>query len=164
MPVIVTARPTLPPGLVLLGLSALLWPVTPLVGAPLLLIGAGLASSYEGLSFDLTRRRYRYFTWILGWPAGRWQPLPATTRVVLKPHSDIVVYDAHRHGSAPRSSSVHIDSSGRYHHLTLLLSVPGSVIGEVLSEYPLRRRAQAVATGRRIAGLLGVPLLIMDGV
>lgn len=161
MPVIVTARPTLAPGLCLLGLGALLWQVTPLVGAPLLLIGAGLASSFECLRFDLARRRYGYFTWILGWPAGRWGPLPATTRVVLKPHSDIVVYDAHRHG---RQGAVHVDSSGRYHHLTLLLSVPGSTIGEVLAEFTLRRRAQAVATGQQIAKLLGVPLLILDGV
>ncbi|MCC3159553.1 hypothetical protein LJ737_20090 [Hymenobacter sp. 15J16-1T3B] len=144
----------------LFGVFALL--AAPAVGCLLLLIGAAIATSYRAVELDIARRRYRNFTWVLGWHAGRWAPLPPTTRVVLKPHSDTIVYAASRRGRFGTDS--YISSSGRYEHLTLLLSVPDSIIGEVMEEFTLRQRARAIAVGQRLAEVLGVPLLVLEGV
>lgn len=124
-----------------------------LIGALSLLLSAALGSSYDGIELDVFEQRYRHFTWVLGRHLGRWNALPPTTRVVIKPHSDYI--ETRGSSGSP--------SSRRYEHLTLLLSIPGSVIGEVLAEYPLSARSWALAVGQELADALQVPLLVLEG-
>ncbi|OON68595.1 hypothetical protein [Hymenobacter sp. CRA2] len=146
----------------LFGLLCLLAYSSWIGSAPGLIIGTAIATSYRAIELEPARRRYRNFTWVLGWHAGTWEPLPPTTRVVLKPHSDTIVYAASHCGRYGTES--YISSSGRYEHLTLLLSVPNSIIGEVMEEFPLVQRRRAIAVGQELAEALGVPLLILEGV
>lgn len=155
MPEIQTTPRNWSNGAICLVLGLLILTKAPVLGLMSLGIGLTLATTYQGIEFDLQRRRYRNFFWVLGYYGGSWQRLPATSRVVLKPHSDVVI---RRSGSMAGNAA-----SERYQHLTLLLSVPGSIIGEVMAEFPLRQRQRAVATGQWIADLLGVPLLILEG-
>lgn len=141
---------------VLLGLLCLARNEHVVVGLALTVVGLVLATSYQGLELDVASQRYRQFHWLLGLRLGSWQRLPKAVRVVLKPHSDILTRST---GSRNGSSR-----TGRYAHLTLLLSIPGSIIGEVMAEFPLAGRARAVAVGEQLAGLLGVPLLLVEGV
>ncbi|KAA9327149.1 hypothetical protein F0P96_18100 [Hymenobacter busanensis] len=114
-----------------------------------------LSFSYEGIEVDLSDRRYRHFTWLLGLAIGSWQPLPPVQRVVLKAHSDIITSST---GSRTNYTSE------RYQHLTLLLSVPDSIIGEVIREFGTGQNAQAIAVGQQLADVLQVPFVVMPDV
>lgn len=109
------------------------------------------AVSYRGVDVDVEQRRYRNFTWVLGIHVGAWQLLPVATRVVLKPHSDSIVY-----ASSRRSSTY---NTRRYEHFTLLLSLPDAIIGEVIEEFTLDQHFHAVSAGEQLAELLQIPFI-----
>ncbi|WP_400190297.1 hypothetical protein [Hymenobacter sp. B81] len=143
-------------GLATAGIGLLSLVKLPLLAGGLLVLGGLVAVGYEGVELDLPGRRFRHFTGLLGARFGLWLPLPAVARVVLKTHSDILVYDTDR-----RSAAV---PNRRQRHLTLLLSVPNVAIGQVIGEFALADQTQARAAGQQLAEALQVPFVVMPDV
>ncbi|KAA9327139.1 hypothetical protein F0P96_18045 [Hymenobacter busanensis] len=127
---------------------------------PLLAVGcfafaALVASSYSGLEIDRRNHRYRNFLLLFGIRFGSWYALALATRVVLKAHSDTIRYHTRRGVARPWK---------RYEHLTLLLSIPDSIIGEAMEEFALRDRKYALQAGQQLAAALQIPFVVMDDV
>lgn len=75
------------------------------------------------LSVDVSRRRYRVGSRLLGFNSGPWQALPPTQRVVVRYFSDLDV-------SVTDGGGVEHNQASRY---TILLSVPNSQQADIVT-------------------------------
>jgi hypothetical protein len=116
-------------------------------------IGVGVAllfgTTQKGVELDIQAQRYRFFTLIIGFRIGSWEPLPNIQRVVMKYYSDLVT-----HG---RPGRMRTDSDRRY---IVMLSVPNSTQGIIIHETygyePAMKLTQA------LADFLGVEVKVYD--
>ncbi|MFD2785161.1 hypothetical protein [Hymenobacter rubripertinctus] len=83
---------------------------------PALLLALFYGTGKRTLEVDAGRRRYRLGIELAGFNPGRWHPLPAVQRVVLRYYSDLAV-------SSGDGGGLEYNQDARY---LVLLSVPGS--------------------------------------
>ncbi|QDA61374.1 hypothetical protein [Hymenobacter jejuensis] len=100
----------------------------------------------QGISFDFTNKRYRFYTRFAGITGGQWDALPDIVRVVLK-------YYAYGTTTTTKVGQVVNKKHAGY---ILLLSVRDSAQGIVVQEYDLQKRREAVEKAALLAQYLQV--------
>jgi hypothetical protein len=117
-----------------------------LVATAITATGVIMLTSYEGITIDRPGRRYRNYTWLLGWRSGEWQRLPPLTRVTLTPYTATQTY---ANGIAP---GITVRESGQYR---VLLSVQNSAVGIIAA---IRPKAQAEQQAAYLSDILDIPV------
>ena len=118
--------------------------------------GRLLLSKQRAFAVDRSQRRYVYCVSFFGLPIGKWQPLPAVARVVLKPYSE--------YQTAPlaRSFMDVWQTTGPRQSCVVLLSVEGSSQGIVVGKAHAAREDESRQLARQLAAYLGMELWKAD--
>ena len=112
-----------------------------------LFIGLTMDFMDKGIAFDLSRKRYKNYSGLLGLKLGTWEALPAVSGITIKYFSEIV--------TSGKPGRIRQDKAGHY---VLMLSISHSATGLILERFAVDEENYVIMLGEKISAIFNVPL------